>query len=150
MVRRRNGILFPIQQFRTDLERLYSDFSSPPDLAWGAPLAMARAFPPFNVWEEGDNLLVEAELPAVKSEDLDVSVVGDELTIKGERRPVNESGLTFHRRERPSGRFTRVLRLPVEVDADKVNAALNNGVLLITLPKSEAAKPRHIQVKATK
>jgi HSP20 family protein len=126
------------------MDRLFSDVFGRTESS-----TRGRGFPPVNVWEEGDNLLVEAELPGVKGEDLDISVVGDELTIKG-RRTGGEDGVTYHRRERTAGEFARVLRLPVDVDADGVNAALNEGVLLITLPKSEAAKPRRIQVKAGK
>ncbi len=146
MVRRHPGFLFPVQQWRGEMDRVFSDFFGRTD---SGPLARGRGFPPVNVWEEGENLLVEAELAGVKGEDLDISVVGDELTIKG-RRTGGEDGITFHRRERATGEFVRVLRLPVEVDANRVDAALNDGVLLITLPKSEAAKPRRVQVKAGK
>ncbi len=105
-------------------------------------------FPALNVWQDGDNLLAEAELPGVKSEDLEISVVGSELTIHGRRPESNDEGTSFHRRERGAGEFTRVVRLPVEVDPDKVQASLQDGVLRLTLPKAEAAKPRKIQVNA--
>jgi HSP20 family protein len=129
------------------VNRLFSDFFGPEN-RWG--IGRTRAFPALNVWEDGDNLYVEAELPGVKSESLDVTVVGDELTIKGERSAISEDGVTYHRRERGTGSFTRVVRLPVDVDANQVDASLANGVLLIKLPKSEAAKPRKVQVKAAK
>ena len=102
-----------------------------------------------NVWEQGDALLVEMEVPGVKSDQVDISVAGGELSIKIDRPEVAQEGVTYHRRERPVGSFTRVLRLPVEVDADRVEAELRDGVLMITLPKAEAAKPRKINVAST-
>jgi HSP20 family protein len=73
--------------------------------------------------------------------------MGDELTIKGHRKPMAGEKLTYHRQERGTGEFTRLLTLPVEIDADTVEAVLQDGVLTITLPKEEAAKPRQIEVK---
>jgi len=145
---RQSGILFPVQPLRREVDRLFSDLLRGPET--GLTLGRRRTFPPINVWEDGDDLFVEAELPGMKSESLDITVVGDELTLKGERPDQAQDGLTYHRRERGTGAFTRVVRLPVEVDANQVNAALNNGVLLITLPKSEAAKPKKVKVKAAK
>ncbi len=100
-----------------------------------------------NVWEDSEHLFVEAEVPGLKADDLDITVVGDELTLKGQRPEESQTDSAFHRRERGVGSFTRVVRLTSEVDADKVHAALNDGVLLLTLPKAEVAKPRKIQVK---
>jgi HSP20 family protein len=71
-----------------------------------------------------------------------------DLTIKIQRPDVAEDGVAYHRRERPVGDFTRVLRLPCEVNADKVAAELQNGVLTLKLPKAEAAKPRKINIKS--
>lgn len=108
----------------------------------------ARAFPAMNVWDEGDHLVVEAEVPGLAEDALDISVVGDELTIKGERKPETEEGVSYHRHERGTGSFVRVLRLTAEVSADGVTATLRDGVLRIQLPKAEAAKPRKINVQA--
>jgi HSP20 family protein len=107
-----------------------------------------RGFPAVNVWEDENNLFVEAEVPGLKAEDLDVTVVGDELTIKGERTEDGPAEGAFHRRERGVGSFTRIVRLTSEVDADRVQASLAEGVLLLTLPKAETAKPRKIKVKS--
>ena len=90
------------------------------------------------------------EVPGLKTDQLDLSVVGDQLSIRVERPDAAQDGMTYHRRERPVGSFTRVLQLPVEVEADKVQADLNDGVLTIRLPKAEAAKPRKIQVTTAK
>ncbi len=139
------GTRHPLNHLRDEMDRLVTEFF-PPVARAASVLVNGRSFPPVNVWEEGDYLLAEAELPGLKSENIDIAVVGNELTIKGERPPVENKDETFHRRERGEGAFTRVIHLPVEVDAEKVTAKLENGVLLITLPKAEAAKPRKIQV----
>jgi HSP20 family protein len=110
---------------------------------------LVGAFPPVNVWEDADAVHVEAELPGLNLNDLEIYVTaGNQLTIKGERKQqVPEQGIR-HREERSSGAFSRVLTLPFPVDADKVNARFENGVLVVNLPKHEAAKPRKITVKA--
>jgi HSP20 family protein len=103
--------------------------------------------PPVNLWEENDQVFVEAELPGLDQNSLELFVTGgNQLTIKGERK-VNapEKGLR-HRQERQAGSFTRTLTLPFLVDQDKVEAKLDNGVLLVRLSKHESAKPRKIPV----
>jgi HSP20 family protein len=85
-------------------------------------------------------------VPGLKSDQVEISVVGNQLTLRIERPDLTQEGVTYHRRERPVGSFTRVLRLPVDVEPDRVEAALNDGVLTITLPKARSAKPRKIQV----
>ncbi|MDB5291807.1 MAG: Hsp20/alpha crystallin family protein [Phycisphaerales bacterium] len=106
------------------------------------------AFPGVNIWEDGDNAYIEAELPGVTMDDIEVDVVGDEVMIKGERKIPDEPGGVYRRRERAAGCFSRRVTLPWEVDPDKVEATLQNGVLTIKLPKSEAARPRKVPVKA--
>ncbi len=138
----------PIQQFRDEMDRLVTNVFTNPAVAGATRLVTGRGFPTVNLWENDENLFVEAEVPGLKAEHLDVTVVGDELTIKGERVEDLPPDGSFHRRERGVGSFTRVIRLPSEVNADQVQAALNDGVLLLTLPKAEAARPRKIKVKA--
>jgi len=99
-----------------------------------------------NVWEENDVYCVEAEVPGLKSEDLELSVVGNQFTLKGRRGTSADQATTFHRRERGHGEFVRTLGLPAEVAADQVTASLADGVLTVKLPKAEAAKPRKISV----
>jgi len=107
----------------------------------------SRGFPALNAWEDRENIFVEAEIPGLAIENLDIQVKGDELTISGERKPAVAEGLTYHRRERGTGAFRRVVRLPVEIDANKVDASLRDGVLTLRLPKAEAVRPRKIEVK---
>jgi HSP20 family protein len=108
----------------------------------------APAGPALNVWETAEAFIVETELPGVSMESLDLSVIGADLTIKGERTAQSPDQARFLRRERRGGRFERTITLPAEVDAEKVDAALVNGVLTINLPKAPAARPRKIAVSA--
>jgi HSP20 family protein len=134
----------PVGTLRNEVDRLFGDFFGP---AGTTANTSARAFPALNVWEQDDVLNVEAEVPGLKTDDLDISVIGSQLVIKGRRADFDEQGVAFHRRERGVGEFTRTIQLPVDVNADAVQAKLTDGVLLLTLPKAEAAKPRKIQVK---
>lgn len=106
-----------------------------------------QAYPPVNLWEEHDRMLVEAEVPGFTMEDLELLVQGNELTIKGRRQIAADENAVFHRRERMSGEFVRHMRLPTDVDADHVEATLKDGVLTVVLPKSEQARARKIAVK---
>jgi len=134
--------VFPFGDLRREVDRLLDDYAAPFTGGRG------RGFPALNVWENADSLFVEAELPGFTMNDVELTVVGDELSIKGERKVASsEEKATFHRRERGAGAFSRFVTLPVGVDAEKVDAVLRDGVLTITLPKSAAAKPRRIQVK---
>jgi HSP20 family protein len=144
MLLRRSWHASPANQLRGELDQFFAGFLGNPA---GNGLDV---FPPVNVWEERDNLYVEAELPGVK-ENLDLTVVENELILKGkllESSDTNAEGKTFHLRERPVGSFTRVIRLPSEVDANGVKATFEDGVLRVTLPKAEAAKPRKVPVQA--
>lgn len=105
-----------------------------------------RAFPALNLWEDGECLYVEAEVPGMSMDDLDVHITGNDLTIKGERKGMAGENLTYHRQERGTGAFSRSINLPLEVNPDKVEAVLKDGVLTITLPKSAAARSRKITV----
>ncbi len=108
------------------------------------------AFPPLNVWEDKDSYFVESELPGLKLDDIRVSVAeGNQLTIAGERVANGpEAAGAWLRQECGFGEFVRVLTLPAAVDPDKVEARYEAGVLTLTLPKSDAAKPRRIAVRA--
>lgn len=127
-----------------DLDHLFHQFQRGFD---GVRPFDAQTFPTLNVWDDGQRLCAEAEVPGFKMDDLEVSVTGDQLTIKGRRESKTENGTSFHRRERRTGEFTRTLTLPVDVDADKVEATLKDGVLTVVMPKAEAALTRKIKVK---
>lgn len=144
MVMRSMRPLYPFSQLRREMDRLLTNLMpNGPELPWSGT---AQNQPAVNLWETPDALHVELEVPGVKSDQLDLSVVGNQLTVKIERPELTEEGVTYHRRERPVGSFVRVLELPTEVNPDKVDAELQHGVLTIHLAKAEAAKPRKIQV----
>lgn len=100
-----------------------------------------------NVWDAGEALCVEVEVPGLKRDELDIFATENELTIKRRRLPSEDEKRTYHRQERCTGEFTRVITLPVEVESDKVEARLENGVLSLCLPKVKKIMPRKITVK---
>jgi HSP20 family protein len=134
-----------LQQLQSEMNWLFTRWGEEGIRGFGA-----ASYPPVNVWEEGDSAHVQAELPGMRLDDLEIFVTGnDQLTLKGERKPPAVAGSAVqHRQERGFGSFVRVLPLPFPVDAGHVEARLENGVLHIKLPKHEAAKPRKIVVKA--
>jgi len=103
--------------------------------------------PALNVVEDGDSILVEAEVPGLKAGDVEVSFESGELTLKGEKKFEAKENAPVHRRERIYGAFTRTLTLPWEIAADKITAEMKDGVLTVVLPKAEVAKPRKVAVK---
>ena len=105
-------------------------------------------YPPVNVLNGPDDTIVQCEVAGVARDDLDISITGETLVVKGVKKaPADEDKLHYQRRERGCGEFSRTVVLPDPVDADKIEANLENGILTIRLPKSEAARPRHIAVK---
>src|SRR4030042_5259715 len=144
IVRWQQGELSEFDRLRQEMDRRKNLFSSGPE-----PF-LSRVYPGLNLTEEGDNFLVRAELPGVKGENLDVSVVEGRLVIRGGRKIEAEGKETnYHRREREAGFFRRTIGLPAKGAPDKVSASMKKGVLTITMPKSEEAKPRKIAVKST-
>lgn len=102
-----------------------------------------------NLWQDDNAVYAELDLPAVDPAKLDIQVTeGNRLTVQGERPAPEATGAVWVRQERPFGTFSRAVVLPALVDADKVEATYEHGVLKLTLPKSEAAKPRKISVRA--
>ena len=117
-----------------------------PEGFWGA---REGGWAPMDVEERGDDYVLRASVPGWKPEEIDVSVQGDTITISGERKPepTEEKGRTYHVRERGFASFSRSFTFPTAVDADKAQASYENGEIVLTIPKSEAAKPRKIAVK---
>lgn len=114
----------------------------------GFRVPAAGVFPLVNLTETKDSYVLRAELPGVKAEDLDIQATGRNITIAGERKIEPDPNARYHRREREAGRFSRALTLPGDIDREKIEAAFNNGVLTITIPKSEKAMPRQIAIKS--
>jgi HSP20 family protein len=102
-----------------------------------------------NVWTSADGIVIDAELPGVDPKDVDIAVQGDELTLRGKVNVADAAeGETFHRRERPTGEFARTLQLPFRANSGAVTANYKNGVLRVTVPRSEEEKPRKIAIEA--
>lgn len=141
---------FPVNRLRQEMDRVVNQVFAPAAGAFQTWTGFETSGPRLNVWEENDMFFAEAEVPGLRHEDLDVSVVGNQLTIKGRRETRGEKSETeavYHRRERAVGEFTRVLTLPAEVNPEAVTATLAGGVLTVKLPKADTAKPRKINVQ---
>jgi HSP20 family protein len=132
-----------------EVERLQREMSRMYDAFYPARLRPAPGYPALNIWTSENGLNVTAEVPGIKPEDIDISVVGETLTLSGERHPNElQEGAQYHRQERGYGKFTRSIQLPFPVDVNKVEATFKNGVLQVALPRAEADKPKKIVVKS--
>lgn len=126
-----------MRRLQAEVNRLFSGYGD----------AM-EVFPAVNVWSDTAQTVVKAEVPGVDPKDLDISVQGDLLTLRGERSPADPKGAVCHRQERSVGRFQRTLRLPYEIDAKQVTARTDQGILTVTLPRAESSKPKRIAIQA--
>lgn len=132
-----------VERLRNEMNRLWGRVSGE-----SAGVEKARIFPPVVVSEDNDYLYVRAELPGVETGQLDLSVVNNQLILRGERKTGEEGGkVNYHRREREEGIFRRIIALPSRVNTEQVEARTKNGILTITLAKAEEVKPRPIQIK---
>jgi HSP20 family protein len=137
-----------ISRFEDEMERMMEDFLGRRESLLGGEIA-TNFVPTTNVAENENELEVTIDLPGLKPEEVNLELREGALWITGERKEEREEKeKTFHRMERRYGAFRRVIPLPGAVDEDKVSAEFHHGVLTVKLPKSEAAKPRHIEVKA--
>jgi HSP20 family protein len=108
----------------------------------------AGVFPPMNISQDDDNFYLRAEVPGIKPAELSISALRNRVSISGKREiPREHERVSYHRKERPEGAFNRTVTLPVEVDPERVDARYAEGVLTLTLPKAEQAKPRQIAVR---
>jgi HSP20 family protein len=118
----------------------------------GAPLGLRSVprgtFPAMNVYDRGESVVLTAEIPGVKADDLDLSVLNDSVTLKGQRNGLAGEKDRYYRRERPTGSFSRTITLPDPIDPDSVKAEYNNGVLKVTMSKAAEAKAKKIEIKS--
>jgi HSP20 family protein len=135
-----------LERMRRDMDRLFGKF----DGGFLRPYTtgvLPGVFPLVNLTEDRDNYYIRAELPGLTTADLDISVAGNNLSVSGERKiPAEGDNVRYHRKEREAGRFSRMIRLPGEVNPDQVDASLKDGILTVTVAKSEKAKPKQITV----
>jgi HSP20 family protein len=104
-------------------------------------------FPPINIYNQDDKAILVAEAPGLKTEDIDLTVHGDSVTLKCQREDQAVENERFYRKERPTGTFSRTVTLPDAVDPDTVKAAYNNGVLKVQMEKAKESKAKKIQIK---
>jgi HSP20 family protein len=139
-----NPVWNQIQQLQSEMNRLFERWTD-----GGRLPGLVGVYPPINMWEDTDSIHVEAELPGLSLNDLEIFVTGGrQLTIKGERKSGLPEKGTWHRQERSYGGFVRSVTLPCDVNRDNVDAHFENGILLVKLAKAESAKPRKIVVRA--
>jgi HSP20 family protein len=140
-----------LEALRREVERAFEEYSNGDrPRRWSSllPGATGRVYPLLNTSEDKDNIYVEAMAPGLDPDSIEISVLRDTVRIAGQKTPITAEikPEAFHRSERGAGRFVRTLSLPTEVDSDKIKAEYKNGLLLLTLPKHEKAKPKQITV----
>jgi len=132
-------------QVRREVLRLFDSVAGDSPRDWNAGV-----FPPINITQDQDNYYLRAELPGIKANELAISAHSDRVSIAGRRDIHNEEGrVSYHRKERAEGSFNRTLSVPTQIDAGRVEARYADGILSVTLPKAEEAKPRQIAVKTS-
>lgn len=128
-----------LTRLQDDVNRLFSSGLEP----------RAYAQPGVDVWTSDDGAVLRAALPGYEADKIDISVLGDTVTITGKREPeVTRKDVTYHRREREFGAFTRSLQLPFRIEAEEVKAEFKNGMLELQLPRASVDRPKRISVKA--
>ncbi len=137
-----------LENMRREMDRIWGNFFSETPMRRGEALEWGEWFPEFDLSETKNELIVKAEVPGINPKDVSISLVDNMLTIKGEKKQEKEEKEeNYHLLERSYGSFTRSVRLPQEVQSDKITAAYKNGLLKVTLPKSEEAKTKEIKIK---
>lgn len=140
----------PISDFvslRDAMDQLFQDSFIRPTTFTG--LAAGQIAVPIDLWETPDAYHLRADLPGLTADDIDINVTGDTLQLAGELKPSTDpTGDGWLRQERRIGKFQRALSLPVQIDAAKVEATFQNGVLDLVLPKAESVKPRAVKINA--
>lgn len=132
-----------LERMSRQMDRLSTAVLGRPSMPWMS----AKVFPAINLTEDKDKYYVRAELPGIKADALDIQVQNRNLTITGERTIESEGeNVRYHRRERESGKFSRIISLPGDIDAEKVEAKMVDGLLTVAIAKAEASKPRQIAV----
>ena len=141
----------PFRELSTLQDRFNTFFENFAEVSGKDQLAAGTFVPPVDVYEDEQNLVLKLEVPGMNEDDLNVSLENNTLTVSGERKfEKEEKEENFHRIERRYGSFSRTFRLPNTVDAEKVDAAYDKGILKITLGKRAEAKPKQIKVGTQK
>jgi HSP20 family protein len=142
--RRSDGSRNDFDDLRREMNRLFFDFEREfPGRAWSGES------PEVTLEDTGEALVLRAEVPGVTEDNLELQVEEGNVTLRGERKEQRNDGHSVHRKERADFRFARSFSLPVKVDSEKTQAVLQHGILTVTLPKAETAKPRKIAVRSS-
>ena len=136
-----DSTLSAMDVFRQRMDRLFDDF----EIDYG--IGTAGYWPRMNVYDEDGSLMIRAEVPGLAEKDITIDLHQNTLTISGERISDAPAGYAIHRQERPFLKFSRSVALPFDVDPEKCNATLKNGILTLLMPKSAAVKPRKIKIR---
>ena len=135
---------FDVEKTLNEMDRIFN--------AVGRPLNLRSVprgtFPAVNVYDRGNETVLIAEMPGVRSEDVELTVVGDSITLQGHREEPPAENEQYYRRERPMGAFTRTVTLPTAVNPEKVKAEYHDGVLRVSMAKAEQAKSRKVEIKS--
>jgi len=133
-----------MMSLREAMDRLFDD-------AFTRPISVSgvSGMPAVDMFQTNDNVVVKASLPGLKADDVDITITGETLTLRGEFKQENEQKeSSYHMREQRFGSFERSILLPTDVEANKAKADFENGILTITMPIAEAVKPKSITIKA--
>lgn len=142
----RNDLFSQLERMQREMESLMGGFGG--SRAWRGHYP-THVYPALNIYDDGETFIVRAEAPGVDQKSIDLQVVGDTLTLRGERKPPDlPAGASYHRQERDFGSFHRSLTLPERVSPDKVVATFNEGILEVRLPRADEAKARKIAVRS--
>lgn len=127
-----------LYRLRDEMDKIFSD----------SKVKTTSEYPAVNIWSNNEDIILTAELPGIDSNDIDLSISGDTITLKGERKSEElKEDESYHRQERAQGKFVRSIKLPFIVDNNKVEAECKDGILRVKLPKAENEKQKKITIK---
>jgi len=139
--------LAALEEFRRSFGRAFEE-TELPRWAEGTNTWSVKSWPTLNMYDEGNALVLDAEVPGLSEEDIHLSINQNVLSISGERMVDAPKDYAVHRQERRAHKFARSVSLPCQVDTEKVGAHVKDGLLTVTMEKAEEAQPRHITIKA--
>ena len=135
--------MFDINKTFDEMDQLFGLFNG----AMGLRSMPRSSFPAVNIYDNGDELILTAEVPGIRPEDLNLTVIENTITLEGKKNG-KEEGVKYYRCERSSGTFTRTMTLTEKVNPDKVKATYKDGVLTVQMPKAKESKPKTIKIKS--
>lgn len=134
-----------VNELHRRMNQLFNDYEP---TNWRVRPVVHQSWPAVNLYDSGDELLIQAQVPGLSEKDITLNLNQEVLTISGERRSVAPEGYSVHRQERGSVKFSRSFTFPCKIDPERASATVKNGLLTIKLSKAAEAKPRQIEIKA--